>query len=174
MTRADVIMIRNALPEDLDGYRELRLEALKNHPETFGQDHDDAAARDQEYWKNTLKVNAKEKALFVAVQDSQLIGMSGIYRHLSPKSRHGATIWGVYVRLPWRGKHISESLVSSCLAWAREEGLAIVKLAAVTSNIPAIRAYQRCGFTIYGTEPKVICHDGRYYDEYLMSIELNR
>ncbi len=81
-------------------------------------------------------------------------------------------IWGVYVKPEWRGRHISESLVRSCLEWAREKGLAIVKLAVVTTNQPAIQCYERCGFTIYGTEPKAINYDGKYYDEYLMAIEI--
>jgi len=79
------IFIRHAAPQDVDAYRVLRLEALKNHPDTFGQDYDDASSRNQEYWENTLKIDAREKALFFATQDSRLIGMTGIYRNLSKK-----------------------------------------------------------------------------------------
>jgi hypothetical protein len=34
------ITIRQAVPEDAVGLRELRLEALQNHPEAFGSDYD--------------------------------------------------------------------------------------------------------------------------------------
>lgn len=168
----DGYSIRHAKAEDIETYRELRLEALKNHPENFGQDYDDAASRDLEHWENTLKINPKEKALFFAEQNSQLIGMTGVYRNLSKKSHHGATVWGVYVRPDWRGKRISETLIQACLKWAREQQITIVKLAAVTNNIPAVHCYERCGFTIYGREPKAIHYDDVYYDEYLMACEI--
>lgn len=168
----DGYSIRHAKAEDIEAYRKLRLEALKNHPETFGQDYDDAASKNHEYWENTLKINPEEKALFLAIQDTQLIGMTGIYRNLSKKSHHGATVWGVYVKPAWRGKRISETLIRACLGWAKEQQITIVKLAAVTNNIPAVRCYERCGFKVYGTEPKAIKYDGVYYDEYLMAYEI--
>lgn len=168
----DGYSIRHARGEDIEAYRELRLEALKNHPETFGQDYDDVASLENKYWENTLKIETKEKALFFAENNSRLIGMTGVYRNLSKKSHHGATVWGVYVKPEWRGKHISETLVRECLGWAKEQQITIVKLAAVTINIPAVRCYERCGFKVYGTEPKVIYYDGVYYDEYLMACEI--
>lgn len=166
------ILIRHASPTDLEAYKELRLEALKNHPNVFGQDYDNAASKPNEYWENTLKINAQEKVLFFATNNSQLIGMTGIYRNMSMKTQHAATIWGVYVKPDQRGKQISEKLINSCLNWGKEQNILIVKLAVVTNNIPAIRCYEKCGFKIYGTEPKAIFHAGNYYDEYLMSTEL--
>ena len=55
-------------------------------------------------------------------------------------------------------------------------GVLIVKLGVSTTNTPAIRCYARCGFTIYGIEPKAVCYDGVFYDELLMAkaIEPNR
>ena len=168
---ADFI-IRHATTSDLDAFRDLRLEALKNHPTAFGADYEESAARTNEYWQERLEFDKSQEALFFAEHGSQLVGMTGIFRGSSKKSRHESTIWGVYVRPQWRGNHISETLVRSCLGWAKEQGLAIVKLAVVTTNHPAIRCYERCGFTIYGKEPKAISYDSKYYDEYLMSIEI--
>jgi len=39
----------------------------------------------------------------------------------------------------------------------------------LTVNTPAIRCYDRCGFSIFGVEPKAIFYNGVYYDEFLMS-----
>jgi len=166
------ILIRHATPTDVESYRELRLEALKNHPDAFGQDYIEAASNNQEYWENRLQIHPNENALFLAQENTQLVGMAGVHRNTSQKAKHAAMIWGVYVKPNWRGRHISESLVRSCLDWAKEQGLAIVKLAVVTTNQPAVRCYERCGFTIYGTEPKASIYDGVYYDGYLMAIEI--
>jgi RimJ/RimL family protein N-acetyltransferase len=168
----DEIIIRQAAISDLDSFRELRLDALKNHPTAFGADYEESAARPNEHWQERLKIDKEHEALFFAEQKNQLAGMIGIFRGSSKKSCHASTIWGVYVRPQWRGHHISETLVHSCLDWAKEQSLIIVKLAVVTTNRPAIRCYERCGFTIYGKEPKALFHDGVYYDEYLMSVEV--
>ena len=166
-------IIRHAESSDVDSFRELRLEALKNHPTAFGADYEESAARPNEHWQERLKMDKDQEALFFAESNSQLVGMTGIFRGSSKKSPHESTIWGVYVRPQWRGRHISETLVRSCLKWAKEQGLVIVKLAVVTTNQSAIKSYERCGFTTYGTEPKALYHDGTYYDEHLMAIEIN-
>jgi len=170
---SDEIIIRHATSLDVDSFRELRLEALKNHPTAFGADYEKSAAYPNEHWQERLKIDKNQEALFFAEFETQLIGMTGIFRGSSKKSHHDSMIWGVYVRPQWRGRHISEALIRSCLGWAKEQGLAIVKLAVVTKNQPAIRCYERCGFTTYGTEPKAINYDGLYYDEYLMAIEVD-
>jgi len=99
--------------------------------------------------------------------------MTGIRRRESPKTKHSAGISGVYIRAEWRGLHIAEALIDSCVKWAKERRVNTIKLAVVTINTSAIHCYERCGFTTYGTEPRAIFHEGKYYDEYLMSLDLN-
>jgi RimJ/RimL family protein N-acetyltransferase len=169
---SDVIRFRTAVLADVESFRELRLEALRNHPTAFGQDYVEAAKRNQEYWIKTLTINEESEALFFAEYNSQLIGMTGIFRGLSIKGRHSATVWGVYVKPEWRGRHIAEALLRSCLAWAKDHHVAIVKLGVVTTNKPAIRVYERCGFSTYGIEPKAIYYDNIFYDECLMAVHL--
>jgi RimJ/RimL family protein N-acetyltransferase len=168
----DEIIIRHSTLTDIDSFRELRLEALRNYPSAFGQDYDEIVLRPQTYWESTLTFNSEEQALFFAEQNGQLIGMTGISHRISKKSLHSAGIWGVYVKPAWQGRHIAESLIQSCLNWAKQQNVVIVKLAVVTDNLSAIRCYKRCGFTIFGKEPKALKLEGTYYDEYLMSIEI--
>ena len=94
--------------------------------------------------------------------------MTGIRRGESPKTRHSATIWGVYVRPEWRGLRIADSLIEACIGWAKSNDANIVKLGVTSASTSAVRCYQRCGFTISGTEPRGIFYDGQYYDGYLM------
>ena len=119
---SDEITIRHATPADIDSFRELRLEALKNHPTAFGADYEESAVRPNEYWQERLEFDKNQEALFFAEHESQLAGMTGIFRSSSKKRQHKSTIWGVYVKPEWRGHHISETLVRSCLGWAKEQG----------------------------------------------------
>jgi ribosomal protein S18 acetylase RimI-like enzyme len=76
------------------------------------------------------------------------------------------------VREGWRSQHIAEALIEACVAWARAQGIVILKLGVSANNTPAMRCYVRCGFQVYGVDPKVILHEGVYYDELLMAKEV--
>jgi len=168
----DGVIIRHCTLTDVNTFRELRLEALKEHPTAFASDYDEAILKPQSDWEKTLTMNTEEQALYLAEYKGQLIGMTGVFRRLSKKSLHSAVIWGVYVKSEWRGRHISEALIQSCLSWAKQKNIVIVKLGVVTDNLSAIHCYKNCGFTTYGKEPKALSYDGLYYDEYLMSVEI--
>lgn len=172
MKSTDEIIIRHAEGSDLYAFRDLRLEALKNHPTAFGSDYTENSSKPITYWEERLKINSAEQAMFFAEQNTGLIGMATIVRGSSKKSFHTANIYGIYVKPDWRGNRIAEKLVRTCLNWAVENGIIVVKLAVVSDNRPAICCYERCGFIPYGTEPKALNYEGRLYDEYLMSIEL--
>jgi len=167
-TNRGEVLIRRAVPSDSAAYRELRLEALKNHPTAFGADYEENLAHPPEYWEQRLKINDEKEVLFLAEHREKLVGMTGIFRSLSARSRHAGTVWGVYVRAGWRGSHIAEELIHECLEWAQQKGMVIARLGVAADNKPAIRCYERCGFTVYGTEAKSLYYQGRYVDEYLM------
>jgi RimJ/RimL family protein N-acetyltransferase len=164
------ITIRPTREEDAAAYRELRLEALRTHPEAFGADYQESAARPIERWQQNVRDGAGTDLgiTYVAEAGDTLVGMTGIYRDNSAKMGHRGMIWGVYVRPEWRGASIADALIGACVAWAREQRLRLVTLAVVTTNAAAIRCYVRCGFSVYGMDPEVIYHGGVYYDELLM------
>ena len=164
-------MIRPVTLADVDAYRQLRLDALQNHPTAFGQDYAEASSRPRSYWEEALTINDEEKAIFLAEHDRQLVGMIGLHRRLSSKSMHSANIWGVYVSPEWRGKHIAGALIRSCREWAKAKGVIVVKLGVLANNQSAIRCYERCGFKAYGVEPKGLLFENVYYDGLLMAIE---
>ena len=166
------VTLRAAAPQDAMLYRKLRLEALRNHPTAFGADYEENLSRPESYWQERLRINDEEEALFFAAHGRRLIGMTGIYRSLSKRHKHQATVRGVYVKEDWRGLHIAEALIGNCLEWARTKGVVIVRLGVAADNQPAIRCYERCGFVTYGLEAKALLHEGKYIDEYLMACDL--
>lgn len=167
------ILIRQSESTDAERFRELRLRALMDSPTAFSMDYERASSYPTKYWDETLAMDDRESAIFFAEHGGQLVGMTGIARGRSPKTRHAADIWGVFVSQDWRGLHIAEELIRSCMVWAEERDITILRLAVVAGNKPAIRCYERCGFATYGTEPRSLFYEGKYYDEYLMAIELD-
>jgi RimJ/RimL family protein N-acetyltransferase len=170
------VAIRPTCESDTAAYRDLRLEALRTHPEAFGADYEESLARPIERWQQNTRDGAGTDLgiTYVAEAAGALVGMTGIYRDSGLKMRHCANIWGVYVQPQWRGMHIVDQLIVSCIAWARAHEVRQAKLAVVTTNAAAIRCYVRCGFSVYGVEPEVIYHNGVYYDELLMLHQLAR
>jgi RimJ/RimL family protein N-acetyltransferase len=165
------LLIRPALPADAASLRALRLEALANHPEVFSADYALSAAESIDAWAERIAAYSREElgVICLASTENELIGMLGLVRGHWPKTRHSASIWGVYVKAGWRGLHVAEALVDECLDWARVHDLTVVKLAVITTNTSAIRCYARCGFSVYGIEPQAISYNGIFYDELLMS-----
>ncbi|HEX6035200.1 MAG TPA: N-acetyltransferase, partial [Anaerolineales bacterium] len=98
---------------------------------------------------------------------------TGIARGGSPKTRHSATIWGVYVRPEWRGLHIAEELIQACLIWARARKIVAARLGVAAANASAIRCYERCGFRVTGTEPRAVYYEGQYHDFHMMYCPLD-
>lgn len=162
------ILIREANPTDAVSFRELRLGALLDSPIAFTADYQKNFNQPPKYWEDLLTMQPDESTIFLAVHEGDLIGMTGIARASSPKTRHSAWIWGVYVKLEWRGLHIAEELIQSCFEWAKARQIVTAKLGVAAVNTPAIRCYERCGFKTYGTEPGAVCYEGKYYDEHLM------
>jgi RimJ/RimL family protein N-acetyltransferase len=166
-----LVTIRLATEADVSEYRDLRLEALRNHPEVFSADYAEGLARPMAFWIERLRAAYVDRTVqnYVAVREQRLIGMGSIVRVNSPKERHSATIVSMYVRPDARGLRIAEGIVTACMDWARTQQIRVVKLAVVTTNTYAIRCYARCGFQVYGIEPQALYNDQVYYDELLMA-----
>jgi RimJ/RimL family protein N-acetyltransferase len=167
-TTSESISIRQAVESDAAAYRELRLEALRNHPGAFTHDYDTYKEKPLSYWEERLSELSHENMIFFAVHEERLVGMCGILRGTSKKSQHNSLITGVYVQPAWRGQRIAGTLIEACIAWAQVLGTTVIRLAVVSTSTSAIRCYQRCGFAEYGIEPRMIYHDGVMYDELLM------
>ena len=165
------VIIRLGEASDAPGYRDLRLEALREHPTAFGSDYETYRAKPMAHWVERLcfEKPGDGVVLYFAVAGETLIGMCGISHTAAPKGRHSSYLVSMYVRPGWRGQRIAEQLIEACLGWARDYGITIVKLGVAVTNTPAIRCYARCGFQVYGIEPQAICHDGTFYDELLMA-----
>lgn len=161
------IIIREANLADVDQYRALRLFALQESPLAFGQDYETSLNYSPEIWQERLRDDG-HSITFIAEHEQSLIGMTGILRRPLPKTKHSATIVGVFVHPEWRGLRIAEALIGTCIEWAKSKGVVIVKLSVNAENVPAIRCYERYGFAIYGTEPRGTFYDGKYYDGHLM------
>lgn len=163
--------VRELTPADAEAYRSVRLRALHEKPPAFGSlpevepNLTETAAR---------LVKSDDRCFFGAFQGEQLIGIIRLSRYSAPNEKHRAYLGGLYVLPPFRCHGCGRALVRKALSHAANTpGIKRVNLTVVTQQELAIRLYQSFGFRIYGTEQETFSRDGQFYDEHLMTLELN-
>ena len=147
-------MIRRLLPSDADAVLRIRREALEREPFAFSS----SPAEDRMLVSGALEeyLAVPGRAMFGALEPT-LVGMAGIIREDSAKSRHKARLWGVYVTAEWRGQGIGRGLVEAAIDFAQSlDGLTQVHLAVAEPGRAAQELYRHLGFTIWGTEPAAL------------------
>jgi GNAT superfamily N-acetyltransferase len=143
------VLVRRVAPGDAARVRALRLEMLADAPLAFIERLDEAAARPHEQFRARLadRAGGDEAAQFVAEVDGRLVAQAGGYG----VGKSGTSLlYAVYVSPPWRRTGLLEQLVEAVAGWSRAAGRPVLELEVVTSNLRAIRAYQRLGFVDTG------------------------
>jgi RimJ/RimL family protein N-acetyltransferase len=165
------LSVRVFTPADAEAYHVVRLRALHEQPPAFGSLPEDEP--------NLSKTAARlaesdDRCFFGAFQDEQIIGIVRLSRYSAQNEKHRAYIAGLYVVPPFRRNGFGRALVRRALSRAANTpSIRRVNLTVVTQQEAAIRLYQSLGFSIYGTEQETFSRDRQFYDEYLMTLELN-
>jgi ribosomal protein S18 acetylase RimI-like enzyme len=145
-------------------YRDIRLEALRLHPEAFGASYEDELARPLAFFEQRIAGNT----IFGGFRDGDIFGIAGFMPETGAKRVHKCHLWGVYVRREARGTGLARLLVEAVLDHARGQRAELVQLSVVSTNGTARRLYASFGFEAYGLEARSLKVDGRYVDEVLM------
>lgn len=164
--------IRTLGPNDASLYRELRLRALREHPESFATSYEEEQARPISSVAQKLTPGPDQITLG-AFYEEQLAGIVTLTRPVSkPKLQHRATIAAMYV-VPEARKHkLARILLDETLSIAGKWGVSDVALAVAVGNHAARSLYASAGFISYGIEPRCLCVDGRFYDAEWMNLSL--
>jgi GNAT superfamily N-acetyltransferase len=103
------------------------------------------------YYNLPAMIASPDVHLLVAELDGALIG-SG-YARIDPADRHYLTytryayLGFMYVRPEHRGKGVNQLIIEGLRQWARTHDLTELRLDVYAVNEPAIRAYEKAGFT---------------------------
>lgn len=152
----------------LDAAWQLRLRALHDHPDAFGQpwesarqmSHDDVVTLSETFW------TGGDNQVFLALDpDGAPLGMLGIARESRTREQHRSYIWGVYVDPQYRSLGISSRLIEAAITHARTlDGVLQIQLTVNSANHPAVNAYRKLGFHTWGTMPRASMLDGLALD----------
>jgi ribosomal protein S18 acetylase RimI-like enzyme len=162
-----VLQVRRLTGKDAAAFQALRLKGLREHPDAFGSSFEEEVDRSLNQIAEALD------ARFVAgcEREGVLVGIGGIRRGDSVKTRHRAVIWGMYVDPEARGLGAGALLLSSLIDHARGR-VEDVTLTVAAHNEAAVRLYGRFGFIAYGLDPGALKLGNDYIDERLMRLVL--
>ncbi|HVV64006.1 MAG TPA: GNAT family N-acetyltransferase [Rhizomicrobium sp.] len=157
------LSVRPLAPVDYEALRDIRLEALRLHPEFFAADLAQEEAASREEWLARLS-SAVTLGGFL---DGRLCGLLVLARPSRPKLAHTGEVGAMYVREEARGTGLADALMHAAIDLASRQ-MEQLKLTVNAQNARAVRFYERHGFREIGRIPKSLFVDGRYYDELLM------
>ena len=159
---------------DAEIYWEIRLEALRLHPEAFGSDYEESLRRPIEKVRERIRENRETGSFTLgAFEDGEIVGTTGFFREEGIKERHRGFIWGVYVRPQYREQGIARKLMQEAIRRVGAiDGVEQIHLMVTTINTGARQLYRSLGFEEYGVEPRALKVGSEYYDEAMMVLLL--
>lgn len=124
---------------------------------------EDAARIWVSYWK--------QGALLTALWDGVPCGIANLYLQPYKKLSHQC-LFAILVDEKYRGKGVGTRLLKDLIALGRDSfHLKFLHLEVYEGN-PAIKLYEKLGFSQYGAQPHFIKDEGRYLTKVLMQKKL--
>jgi len=136
--------VRRGSGEDWRALRAIRLEALRDTPEAYGETYESAAEFSDDQWREA----ATTWSYFIAERDGDVVGMVSGGEH----DKYPGTLWmySLYVTPSARGRGVADQLVDAVTAWARDGGVSELYLHVTMRAQRAKAFYTRIGFEATG------------------------
>jgi RimJ/RimL family protein N-acetyltransferase len=169
------VTIRPITRDEVPQWWELRLRALKDHPEAFGSDYE--TSRQRGYGpviERNFGPDAGINTIFAAFDDAgTILSTVGVFGETGKRS-HIANVIGVYTRPETRGQGLCRRLIDAAIAHCRAaSGIHQVHISVNADNAPALHVYEAAEFIAWGTEPRAIALPDRYDDEIHLALMLD-
>jgi ribosomal protein S18 acetylase RimI-like enzyme len=175
---SSVAAVRALLPGDAETYAAVRARAVAEEPLSFSSGPGDDRNASIDFVRTML--GDPSQAVFGAFVERpergpELVGIVGILREHHRKRAHRASLWGLYVTPPHRGRSVGRALMNAALAWASSiGGIEYVDLQVATWNREALRLYEGLGFVAWGTESDAFRASDSVVDDHHMTLRLRR
>jgi GNAT superfamily N-acetyltransferase len=153
-------------------WRELRLRALAESPESFSSTYEENVRFSEETWRqraSAFAAPAADRAMFVAIDQASgvWIGCAGGYVDTDDTPN----LISMWVAPEHRGRGVGRSLVEAVIDWARAAGYERLRLDVVRGRDSAVRLYGRLGFRPTGRSAPMPRDPSLVEDEMVLALE---
>ena len=164
------MMCRPFEQDEWQAYRDLRLEALKSHPEFFSSTY--AKEKDFEEGEWQRRIGSEDCIVFGLFANDEAIGCIGVYAEKEdPETSH---LWGTYIKPEYRGLGLSGPLYQTLIAYAKSrKAWKRVVVSHRKSNAASGAASKLNGFQYTHTE-STAWPDGKTEDQLFYELKLAR
>lgn len=137
-------------PENWELYKSVRLNSLRESPDSFGSIYDQEILLSDAEWKSRLDLKFRDMDALplIAEIEGQPVGIAWGFIH--KPNLQVAHIYQMWVSPELRGKGIAKSLLLKIKAWALARGCSLMTLGVTTSNEAAVNLYRTFGFVAAG------------------------
>jgi ribosomal protein S18 acetylase RimI-like enzyme len=168
-----MMRIKKLIKHDASHYRQIRLEALSNNPDSFGTMHNEEVIKTTDNFKEKIPPVENNSLILGCYEAEDLIAIVAFHQELRIKLRHKAYIRSMYVQPEYRNQGIGKLLLNDLIARAKAiKEIEILLLDVVTNNLPAKQLYLSFGFQIYGIEKMAYKLNQQYFDLEYMSLAI--
>ena len=142
--------VRRFAADEWRMYRDLRLRALADAPDSFGSTHGREAARADAEWEERLRTGttATTQCPIVALVDEMPAGLA--WGRLDEHEPTLAHLFQVWVSPQYRRQGIGRLLTDEVIAWARDLGVSTLRLGVTENDPAALQLYRHAGFVNAG------------------------
>ena len=143
---------------EVDLHRALRLRALRDAPDAFGETLSHAEAQPASYWVELTRqvTGSAGQTMILACEDDATVGT--VYGLLDRERADMGRVGGMWVDPAWRGRGLGHALLQAVFGWARGRELKRLGLWAPEHRPAAIALYTRAGFRHTGERRALPSH----------------
>jgi ribosomal protein S18 acetylase RimI-like enzyme len=143
------VTVRDLRRDEYELWRRLRIAALAESPDAFGQTLADVQDRTEVDWRREIDpVDPGLGSLLIGELDGTPVAT--VYVSLRSSEPDLARLGAMWVMPQARGKGVGAALIDAALVWAAGHGCVSIELSVTVGNERARRLYQRAGFQVTG------------------------
>lgn len=145
------ISVRRIRTGEWQLFRDLRLAALQESPQSFATTYVSALERSEESWRDQADATAagSERCTLIAFADGAPVGLGAAYRD-GPEADE-AELLQFWVHPVWQRRGVGRALLEALVAWCGENEVRRVRARVTPGNDRAVRFYQGQGFVRVGS-----------------------
>ena len=153
--------LRRVTVEEAGCFRELRLQALQQHPRAYAQTYDEECHQPEGAFAQFLNVNI----VLGAYVDNRLIGFTVLTPFRQSKLKHKGMVWGAFVLPEFRDMRLAQQMRLRLFEIAKAAGLRYVVSSIFAGNTAALQVHKAVGYEQTYVEKDGARHlDGTFED----------